>query len=126
MFCTAVVGSYYSLSNVTMKISEGCRSLVSRCLQVFSNNKIKWSSSCASYQACACVKGLWPLVCVRMWSTRAQEQRERGFGETALEISQACMFQIFTKNRLFILQSTFSQICVLNILFIKVFILTCD
>ena len=36
--------------------------------------------------------------------------------EMVVAISQACMFQIFTKNLLFILQSTFFQICVLNIL----------
>ena len=36
--------------------------------------------------------------------------------QISLAISQARMFQIFTKNRLFMLQSTFPQICVLNIL----------
>ena len=54
-------------------------------------------------------------VCVRFWSTRGEEQGRHSL-EICLEISQASMFQIFTKNRPFILQSTFSQICVMNIL----------
>lgn len=59
-------------------------------------------------------------VCVcENWGKPRGERRRRE-GDITLEmvvaISQACMFQIFTKNLLFILQSTFFQICVLNIL----------
>src|SRR4029434_7944602 len=79
------------------------------------HNVMKW---------CVCVSRSLRVcqgkVCVcDNWSTRAGEQRSRE-GDITLEItlaiSQACMFQIFTKNLLFILQSTFFQICVLNIL----------
>src|SRR4029434_1841535 len=59
-----------------------------------------------------------PCVCEN-WGKPRRERRRRE-GEITLEfvvaISQACMFQILTKNLLFILQSTFFQICVLNIL----------
>src|SRR4029434_6187749 len=74
------------------------------------HNVMKW---------CVCVSRSLRVcqgkVCVcDKWSMRAGEQRSRE-GDITLEItlaiSQACMFQIFTKNLLFILQSTFFQIC---------------
>ena len=54
------------------------------------------------------------ILCVRIGSTRAGEQRSRE-GDITLQItlavSQACMFQIFTKNLLFILVKFFSDLC---------------
>src|SRR4029434_7282080 len=78
------------------------------------HNVMKW---------CVCVLPsvwcVWKVCVCENWSRHARERRRRE-GEITLEItlaiSQAFMFQIFTKNLLFILQSTFFQICVLNIL----------
>ena len=76
MFCTAVVGSYYSLSNVTMKISEGCRSLVSRCLQVFSNNKMVFFL-CVVPSLRVCQVALAPCVCENVEHARTGAKGER-------------------------------------------------
>ena len=58
-----------------------------------------------------CVRG--QDVSVRIWSAHTVEQGRQL--EEALAISQAIIFQILTINLLFILHSTVSQICVLNI-----------
>src|SRR4029434_2187966 len=68
-------------------------------------------AKCLVCQVKACVCENWG---------KPRGERRSGQGQIILEIrlaiSQACMFQIFTKILLFILQSTFFQICVLNIL----------
>src|SRR4029434_2386113 len=78
------------------------------------HNVMKWCVRLAKRLVCQ-VK-----VCVCENWGKPRGERRSGQGQIILEIrlaiSQACMFQIFTKNLLFILQSTFFQICVLNIL----------